>query len=64
MRSIVVGADDSYTPVEDAEATHRLIPHSELSVVERAAHMPNLERPERFNASLLRFLAPLRGETV
>ncbi|MEE1795463.1 alpha/beta hydrolase [Streptomyces sp. BE308] len=56
---IVVGADDTYTPVPDAEAMHRLVPHSELVVVGGAGHMPNLERPEEFNAALLEFLARL-----
>ncbi|MEE1739045.1 alpha/beta fold hydrolase [Streptomyces sp. BE147] len=56
---IVVGEDDTYTPVAEAEAMHRLIPDSGLVVVGRAAHMPNLERPEEFNAALLEFLARL-----
>ncbi|MGW3660822.1 alpha/beta fold hydrolase [Streptomyces sp. NPDC005151] len=41
------------------EALHRLIPHSTLVVVDRAAHLPNLEQPERFNAALLGFLGGL-----
>lgn len=56
---IVVGADDTYTPVADAEAMHRLIPQSALVVVDRAGHLPNLEQPERFNAALLGFLGRL-----
>ncbi|MFD3654108.1 alpha/beta fold hydrolase [Streptomyces sp. NPDC058620] len=56
---VVVGADDSYTPVEDARVTHALIPGSGLAVVDRAGHLPNLEQPERFNAALLGFLACL-----
>ncbi|MEU3458876.1 alpha/beta fold hydrolase [Streptomyces sp. NPDC006733] len=53
---VVVGRDDEYTPVADAEDMHRRIPGSELVVVEGAAHLPNLERPEAFNAALGRFL--------
>ncbi|MFG2886449.1 alpha/beta fold hydrolase [Streptomyces sp. NPDC048297] len=53
---VVVGADDTYTPVPDAEAMHRALPGSRLHVVERAAHMPNLERPEEFNKVLGEFL--------
>ncbi|MFB6782323.1 hypothetical protein ACFCX0_34275 [Streptomyces sp. NPDC056352] len=56
---LVFGADDTYTPVADGEALHRLIPHSALVVVDRAAHLPNLEQPERFNAALLGFLGGL-----
>jgi pimeloyl-ACP methyl ester carboxylesterase len=53
---IVVGADDTYTPVGEAESTARQIPGSTLVVIEGAAHMPNLERPADFNTALLRFL--------
>ncbi|MEW1690380.1 alpha/beta fold hydrolase [Streptomyces sp. NPDC091265] len=53
---IVVGADDGYTPVADAQAMHGLIPDAELVVVEEAGHMPNLERPEAFNDALIGFL--------
>ncbi len=42
---VVVGADDEYTPVPDAEAMHAALPHSTLSVIAAAAHLPNLERP-------------------
>ncbi|MFF3322238.1 alpha/beta fold hydrolase [Streptomyces sp. NPDC002889] len=57
---IVVGADDTYTPVAEAESMAKLIPQATLAVIEGAAHMPNLERPEDFNAVLLRFLAAHR----
>jgi pimeloyl-ACP methyl ester carboxylesterase len=56
---IVVGADDVYTPVAEAESVHRLIPHSTLTVVEKAGHLPGIEQPGRFNAALLGFLATL-----
>ncbi|GGQ11247.1 alpha/beta fold hydrolase [Streptomyces mutabilis] len=54
---IVVGADDVYTPVPEAEAIQRLVPHSTLVVIDRAGHLPGVEQPERFNAALLHFLA-------
>lgn len=53
---VVVGADDTYTPVTDAEAMHAALPDSTLRVVEGAAHMPNLERPAEFNEVLGQFL--------
>ncbi|MEU6373679.1 alpha/beta hydrolase [Streptomyces sp. NPDC046909] len=53
---VVVGADDEYTPVSDAEAMHAALPDSTLLVVEGAAHMPNLERPKEFNEALGAFL--------
>lgn len=54
---VVVGADDEFTPVSDAEAMHTALPDSTLHVIEHAAHMPNLERPAEFNKALADFLA-------
>ncbi|MFF1378294.1 alpha/beta fold hydrolase [Streptomyces sp. NPDC058308] len=54
---VVVGRDDTYTPVSDAEAMHAALPDSALHVVESAAHMPNLERPDVFNSALRTWLA-------
>ncbi|MGW1962513.1 alpha/beta fold hydrolase [Streptomyces sp. NPDC001935] len=54
---IVVGADDVYTPVADAEAIRELVPHAVLTVIEGAGHLPGAEQPARFNAALLDFLA-------
>ncbi|WP_338495239.1 alpha/beta fold hydrolase [Streptomyces sp. SJL17-4] len=56
---VVVGRDDSYTPVADAEDMHALLPHSTLAVIERAAHLPNLERPDDFDAVLENYLRSL-----
>ncbi|MFG2545712.1 alpha/beta fold hydrolase [Streptomyces sp. NPDC048594] len=53
---IVVGADDVFTPVSEAEAIAGLVPHAALSVVDGAGHLPGAEQPERFNAVLLDFL--------
>jgi pimeloyl-ACP methyl ester carboxylesterase len=54
---IVVGADDAYTPVADAEAIHELVPHAVLTVIDGAGHLPGAEQPGRFNSALLDFLA-------
>ncbi|MFE7552536.1 alpha/beta fold hydrolase [Streptomyces gardneri] len=56
---VVVGRDDTYTPVEDAEEMHALLPHSTLAVIERAAHLPNLEQPEEFDSVLDSYLRSL-----
>jgi 3-oxoadipate enol-lactonase len=55
--TVVVGGADELTPVAEAAAMARLIPGAELVVVEGAAHLPNLERPEPFDAALERLLA-------
>jgi pimeloyl-ACP methyl ester carboxylesterase len=54
---IVVGRDDEFTPVSDAEHMHRLIPQATLAVIDGAGHLPNLERPSEFNNALRGFLA-------
>jgi 3-oxoadipate enol-lactonase len=54
---VVVGADDLYTPVSDAQDMHAALPHSTLRIIEGAAHLPNLERPAEFNEALGEFLA-------
>lgn len=56
---VVVGADDEYTPVSDAEAMHTALPDSTLHVIDGAAHLPNLERPDEFNKALAAFLSRL-----
>ncbi|MFI9760600.1 alpha/beta fold hydrolase [Streptomyces sp. NPDC051963] len=58
---VVVGADDEYTPVRDAEEMHAALADSTLRVVEGAAHMPNLERPAEFNDALQEFLVRVDG---
>jgi 3-oxoadipate enol-lactonase len=55
--TVVVGGADELTPVIEAAAMARQIPDAELVVVEGAAHLPNLERPEPFDAALERLLA-------
>ncbi|MFJ6541794.1 alpha/beta fold hydrolase [Streptomyces sp. NPDC091385] len=60
---VVTGADDTYTPVADAEAMHAALTDSRLHVVPGAAHLPNLERPEEFNRVLGAFLDEVDGMT-
>jgi pimeloyl-ACP methyl ester carboxylesterase len=53
---IIAGSKDALTPVADAELMHREIGGSRLQVIEEAAHVSNLERPEEFNTTLVKFL--------
>jgi pimeloyl-ACP methyl ester carboxylesterase len=46
---VIVGRDDAYTPVAQAEQLRDGIAGSKLAVIEEAGHMPNLERPDAFN---------------
>jgi pimeloyl-ACP methyl ester carboxylesterase len=53
---IVWGLKDRIVPVEAALGYHRLIARSRLEIFERTGHVPQLERPARFNALLDDFL--------
>lgn len=57
---ILVGSEDQLTPMRDAEVMHREIRGSRLEVIEGAAHVSNLERPQEFNRALLDFLNSLQ----
>lgn len=54
---IVWGLRDRIVPVEAAIGYHRLISDSRLELFERTGHVPQIERPERFNALLDDFLS-------
>jgi pimeloyl-ACP methyl ester carboxylesterase len=53
---IVWGLSDRVVPVAAAISYHRRIPHSRLEIFERTGHVPQLERPLRFNRLLDEFL--------
>jgi 3-oxoadipate enol-lactonase len=54
---VVAGSEDTFTPVADARLIADRVPGAELVVVDGAAHMPNLERPDAFNAALQQLLS-------
>jgi len=56
---VMVGAEDGLTPPELSRSMHNAIPGSELVEFDETGHLPNLEQPERFNATVSRFLASL-----
>ena len=55
--TLIVAADQDYSPVAVKEAYARLIAHSELVTIPDAHHAVPLERPQEFNAVLAQFLA-------
>jgi pimeloyl-ACP methyl ester carboxylesterase len=54
---VVAAAEDPSTPPEHGELIASLIPGARLDVIEDAAHLANLERPDAFTALLRDFLA-------
>jgi pimeloyl-ACP methyl ester carboxylesterase len=57
---VVWGLSDRIVPVEGALGYHRLIPRSRLEIFERTGHLPQLERPARFNPLLEEFVESSR----
>jgi pimeloyl-ACP methyl ester carboxylesterase len=57
---VVVGSDDTFTPVNEARLMHQGIPEAALTVIQGAGHMPNLERPTEFNGALRDLLVAAR----
>ncbi len=54
---VVAGSLDVATPVAEARWLHGRIPGSQLLVLEDAAHLCNVEAPERFSEAVARFLS-------
>jgi len=55
--TLVITADQDYTPVALKEAYVAKLPNARLSVIANAHHATPMERPEAFNAVLAEFLA-------
>lgn len=56
---VVVGEKDPITPPDKAKQLAELVTGARLEVIPGAAHLPNQEQPERFNAVLEHFLSSL-----
>ncbi len=57
---VIVGEQDTGTPVAMAREIQAALPGSELVIIPSAAHLSNLEQPEAFNRALAGFLAQHR----
>lgn len=57
---VVCGAEDTLIPPRESEALRDAIPGARLVLVPGAAHLPNYEQPDAFNAVVREFLAGLR----
>lgn len=53
---LIWGKNDNITPAFVGEEFHKLLPHSELHIIDRCGHAPMMEQSEEFNAILERFL--------
>lgn len=55
--TLVIAADQDYTPVSLKEAYVAKIPNAQLVVIPDSHHATPVEQPEKFNAALLEFLS-------
>ena len=54
---VAVGAGDGFFPPDEARAQTQLAPHGRFREFAGAGHLPSLEQPDEFNATLAEFLA-------
>jgi pimeloyl-ACP methyl ester carboxylesterase len=60
--AIVQSEDDEFIKLEHAEYLARSIPHAELVKLQGVSHFAPLQRPDHFNAAMLRFVARAQRE--
>jgi pimeloyl-ACP methyl ester carboxylesterase len=53
---IIWGREDKYFPVAHAQAAHKLIKNSQLCILEKCGHIPQLEKPDDFRRIVVDFL--------
>lgn len=58
---VIVGEEDTLSPVADAEAMAEALPNSRLVKIPHAGHLSAVETPEEFTTALGDFLAGLRA---
>ena len=55
--NLIWGANDTITPPFVGEEFHKLLPNSELTILEKCCHAPMMEQPVLFNNCMDAFLA-------
>ena len=61
---LIFGSEDQLTPPSLGDELSELLPNAQLSVLDGAGHLSNLESPEAFNQVLADFLAAHRDDAV
>lgn len=59
---VLVGSEDSLTPVSEAEALRARIPGARMQIIEGAGHLSNLERPALFNSTVIEFIEMMNDQ--
>ena len=58
---VLLGKQDPACTLDQATVLHRLISQSTLVVIDQAAHLSNIEKPQQFNLALRKFLDSVVG---
>ena len=61
---LISGAQDELIPMADAKKMAEKLRHSDLKIIDEAAHLSNLEKPEQFNLYLTEYLKRLNAFTA
>jgi len=56
---VIVGDQDKPTPVASAQALQAAIAGASLTIIEKAAHIPTVEKPAEVTAAISNFLTPV-----
>jgi pimeloyl-ACP methyl ester carboxylesterase len=56
---VVVGAEDTITPVSMSQTLADKIPNAKLEIIPQAGHLSNIEQPEIFNQTVREFCESL-----
>jgi pimeloyl-ACP methyl ester carboxylesterase len=56
---LITGDADSVVPTKDTVKLDKLIPNSELEVIEKAGHLPHEEQPTEFLAAVTKHWSAL-----
>lgn len=54
---LIWGNNDKITPPDVGAEFHKLLPNSELNLIDKCGHAPMMEQPEEFNRYLSKFLS-------
>lgn len=53
---LIWGSNDQTIPISESDVLRELMPDMEFQIIQDGGHVPSMEKPEEFNAVLLKFL--------
>jgi pimeloyl-ACP methyl ester carboxylesterase len=62
--TLILAADQDYTPMVEKEAYFKLLPNARLAVIENSRHVSHIDQPAALNRTVLEFLAEVDREAA